>query len=307
MSQGLYKTNFHFENQTDFYRGKVRDVYYFKDKIALIATDRISAFDCILPRPIPYKGQVLNQLAWHFLENTRHQVPNWSISMPNANTTIGYRCEPFKVEIVVRAYLAGHAWRLYKAGRREICGQNLPEGLREADPLPQLIITPTTKAAQGHDQDISPSEIIKQGLLTDKQYQQIEAYAFQLFSMGAKMANDKNLILVDTKFEFGQFENKIMLMDEIFTPDSSRYYYADTYVQNQEKGIRQKQLSKEFVREWLMQNNFQGLEGQQMPAMPNYFVNEVTEKYVELYQILTGKKFYKADNEDFINSIKKYL
>ncbi|WP_118951359.1 phosphoribosylaminoimidazolesuccinocarboxamide synthase [Taibaiella helva] len=282
-------------HQTAFYKGKVRDVYTIGDKhLAMVVSDRISAFDVVLPRPIPFKGQVLNQIAAYFLDATKDIVPNWVLdgtSLPNA--TIGLKCETFPVEMVIRGNLTGHAWRTYKTGARELCGVLLPEGLKENDYFPEPIITPTTKAHEGHDEDISREEIIKQGLVSEKDYEQLEKYTRALFERGRQMANERGLILVDTKYEFGKIGDTIYLIDEIHTPDSSRYFYKDGFEDRQAKGEDQRQLSKEFVREWLMANGFQGKEGQQVPEMTDEFVNSVTDRYAELYNYITGKEFVK--------------
>ncbi|RNI29018.1 phosphoribosylaminoimidazolesuccinocarboxamide synthase [Rufibacter latericius] len=289
--QALKETNFHFPEQTGFYRGKVRDVYYFKDKLALVATDRISAFDVVLPRAIPYKGQVLNQIAASFLEATANVVPNWVLSHPAPNVTIGRQCETFKVEMVIRGYLAGHAWREYSAGKRTLCGVALPEGLRENDPFPEPIITPTTKASEGHDEDISREEILRQGIVAEQDYVQLEEYTRALFKKGTELAAERGLILVDTKYEFGKANGIIYVIDEIHTPDSSRFFYSEGYQERQEKGEPQRQLSKEFVRQWLIENGFQGKEGQQVPEMTDSKISEISQRYIELYEQLLGKKF----------------
>lgn len=303
--QCIEATHFQFKGQTGFYRGKVRDVYYIGEQYLLsIATDRISAFDVILPRAIPYKGQVLNQLAAYFLKATAHIVPNWLISVPDANVSYGYRCKPLPVEIVVRGYLAGHAWRQYQAGRRALCGVPLPEGLRENDPLPEPIITPTTKASQGHDEDISKQEIIEKRLVPADVYEQIEHYAIKLYIEGARMAKQQGLILVDTKYEFGLFEGKLLLMDEVHTPDSSRYFYADGYEERQKAGQPQQQLSKEFVRQWLIAHGFMGQAGQTIPEMTDDWVNEISLRYQNLYSQLTGQKF-EPESEPWENRILK--
>ncbi|MBC3542209.1 phosphoribosylaminoimidazolesuccinocarboxamide synthase [Rufibacter sediminis] len=293
--QALKETNFHFPEQTGFYRGKVRDVYYFKDKLALVATDRISAFDVVLPRAIPYKGQVLNQIAASFLEATANVVPNWVLSQPAPNVTIGRQCETFKVEMVIRGYLAGHAWREYSAGKRTLCGVTLPEGLRENDPFPEPIITPTTKAAEGHDEDISREEILRQGIVAEEDYVQLEAYTRALFKRGTELAAERGLILVDTKYEFGKADGIIYVIDEIHTPDSSRFFYSEGYQERQESGETQRQLSKEFVRQWLIENGFQGKEGQQVPEMTDSKITEISQRYIELYEQLLGKKFVPQD------------
>jgi phosphoribosylaminoimidazole-succinocarboxamide synthase len=301
----LAETNFQFPNQTAFYRGKVRDVYSFEDRLLMVASDRISAFDVVLPRAIPYKGQVLNQIASHFLQATADVVPNWLVSVPDPNVSIGQKCETFAVEMVVRGYLAGHAWREYKAGKREVCGVALPDGLYENDKLPTPIITPTTKAHQGHDEDISRIEILSRGIVSEANYVQLERYALALFDRGTALAAARGLILVDTKYEFGQLNGQILLIDEVHTPDSSRYFYADVYAENQQKGLTQKQLSKEFVREWLIANGFQGKDGQTVPHMSDDWVNEISERYIELYEKVTGQRFIKADTEDILNRIEK--
>lgn len=305
--QAVKETNFKFPNQTSFYRGKVRDVYTINNQLIMVASDRISAFDHVLPRPIPYKGQVLNQIATYFLEGTRDIVPNWLMSTPDENVAIGIACEPFKVEMVIRGYLAGHAWRTYKSGLRTLCGVTLPEGLQESDPFPSPIITPATKAEEGHDEDISKEEIIRQGIVSAEDYALLEKYTYALFQRGSQMAAKQGLILVDTKYEFGKKDGKIYLIDEIHTPDSSRYYYKEGYEERQAKRERQKQLSKEFVREWLMANGFQGKEGQQMPYMPDEMVQSVTARYIELYERITGKPFQKGDSQYITTRIEKNI
>jgi phosphoribosylaminoimidazole-succinocarboxamide synthase len=287
--QALKETNFKFPGQTGFYRGKVRDVYYFGNIMAMVATDRISAFDVVLPRAIPDKGRVLNQIAAKNLEATKTLVPNWVLSVPDPNVTIGFTCETFPVEMVIRGYLAGHAWREYKAGKRMLCGVPLPDGLKENDKLPHPIITPTTKAHEGHDEDISKEQILSQGLVNERDYTQLEEYTYTLFAKGSALAAARGLILVDTKYEFGKNQGKIFLIDEVHTPDSSRYFYADGYAERQAKGEPQKQLSKEFVRQWLIENGFQGKEGQQVPAMTDDVVTSISARYQELYQQVTGK------------------
>jgi phosphoribosylaminoimidazole-succinocarboxamide synthase len=267
MYKGIKATHFHLPGQTAFYKGKVRDVYTCGDQLVMVATDRISAFDVVLEKPIPYKGQVLNQLAAHFLRATADIVPNWLLATPDPNVSIGLKCEPFPIEMVIRGYLAGHAWREYKSGKRELCGVSLPDGLKENDRLPAPIITPTTKAVHGHDEDISKDEILKQGLVSPENYQQLESYTYALYARGVKMAEQRGLILVDTKYEFGMYQGKIHLIDEIHTPDSSRYFYKEGYESRQEKGESQKQLSKEFIRQWLIERGFQGKEGQVQPTM----------------------------------------
>lgn len=284
------------KNQTNFYKGKVRDVYTIADKyLVMQVSDRISAFDVVLPRPIPYKGQVLNQIAAQFLEATKDIVPNWVINVPLPNVTIGHKCETYPVEMIVRGNIAGSAWRAYKAGKREICGVALPEGLKENDFLPAPILTPTTKAMEGHDEDISREEIIAQGIIPEREYEQIEKYALAVFKRGCEIAKEHGLILVDTKYEFGKKDGQIYLIDEIHTPDSSRYFYKEGFEERQAAGEPQKQLSKEFVREWLMENGFQGKDGQQVPEMTDEVVNQISERYIELYEHVTGKKFVKKD------------
>lgn len=292
--QAILETHFSLPGQTSFYRGKVRDVYTVGQQLIMVASDRISAFDHVLPRPIPFKGQVLNQIAAHFLQATSDIVPNWLLATPDPNVSVGLACEPFRVEMVIRGYLAGHAWREYQAGKRHVSGAPMPDGLREGDPFPEPIITPATKAEEGHDEDISRDEILRLGIVSEEDYGQLEAYTHALFRRGTAMARQQGLILVDTKYEFGKRDGKIYVIDEIHTPDSSRYYYLDGYEERQRRGERQKQLSKEFVREWLMTHGFQGKEGQLMPEMPDAFVWEVSERYIELYENITGKPFEKA-------------
>jgi len=294
----LFETNFDFPGQTDFYRGKVRDVYTVGGRLVMVASDRISAFDHVLPRPIPYKGQVLNQVANFFLEATRDIAPNWVEAAPHPNVTVGRICEPFKVEMVIRAHLAGHAWREYQAGQRSLCGVEMPDGMLEGDAFPEPIITPATKAETGHDEDISKGEIIQSGLVSAAEYEILENYTRALFRRGSEMANERGLILVDTKYEFGKKDGQIYLIDEIHTPDSSRYYYLEGYEARQRRGERQPQLSKEFVREWLMAHGFQGQEDQLMPEMPDSLVWEVSERYIQLYETITGKAFQKANTRD---------
>lgn len=298
------ETNFNFEGQTGFYRGKVRDVYDFGDKVVMIASDRISAFDVILPRPITSKGQVLNQIASKFLNATKDIAPNWLLATPDPNVSVGIKCETFPVEMVVRGYLVGHAWRTYKSGLRTLCGVNLPEGMVENQKFPTPIITPTTKAHEGHDEDISREEIISRGLVSEEKYAQLEKYALALFARGTEMAAEKGLILADTKYEFGEKDGVIYLIDEIHTPDSSRYFYADVYEENLGKGLPQKQLSKEFVREWLIANNFQGKEGQTIPEMTDEKVEEISKRYIELYEKVTGEKFEASASGDVIARIE---
>ena len=301
----LRETNFQLPGQTAFYRGKVRDVYTIGDTLLMVASDRISAFDHILPAPIPYKGAVLNQIAAYFLNATRDICPNWLISNPDPNVAIGHRCEPVRVEMVIRGYLAGHAARTYASGERLLCGVTMPEGMRENDRFPEPIITPTTKADEGHDADISREEILAQGIVSQKDYELMEAYTRALFQRGTEMAAKQGLILVDTKYEFGKLNGEIVLMDEIHTPDSSRYFYAEGYEDRQAAGEKQKQLSKEFVREWLMANGFQGKDGQQMPVMPETFIQEITDRYVELYEKVTGKGFVKDESIDIVSRIER--
>ena len=289
-------THFNFPEQTAFYKGKVRDVYSIgEDLLVMIASDRISAFDVVLPRAIPFKGQVLNQIAAHMLEATADVVPNWRLASPDPNITIGHRCEPFKVEMVIRGYLTGHAWRTYNSGLRELCGVTLPEGLKEHDRLPEPIITPTTKASEGHDEDISREQIIAQGIVSESDYLQLEIYTKALFARGTELAAARGLILVDTKYEFGNLGDQILLMDEIHTPDSSRYFYAEGYTERQASGEQQRQLSKEFVREWLIANNFMGKEGQNVPEMTDAWLDEISNRYIELYEQVTGKVFERQD------------
>jgi phosphoribosylaminoimidazole-succinocarboxamide synthase len=303
----IQETNFHFPGQSAFYRGKVRDVYTVGEVLIMVASDRISAFDHILSRPIPHKGAVLNQTAAHFLNATRDICPNWLIASPDPNVAIGHRCEPVRVEMVIRGYLAGHAARCYANGERRLCGVPMPDGMRENDPFPTPIITPTTKAAAGHDEDISREEILAQGLVQEEDYALMEKYTRALFQRGTEMARERGLILVDTKYEFGKKDDEIILMDEIHTPDSSRYFYAEGYAERQTRGERQQQLSKEFVREWLMANGFQGKEGQQMPWMPDDFVAQITERYIELYETVTGRAFQRDPSADLSARIERNI
>jgi phosphoribosylaminoimidazole-succinocarboxamide synthase len=303
--EALKETNFNFTGQTGFYRGKVRDVYYFQDRLAIVATDRISAFDVVLPRAIPYKGQVLNKIAAFSLAATADLVPNWVLAQPDPNLTIGVKCEPYKVEMVIRGYLAGHAWREYKSGKREICGQQLPEGLRENDQLPEPIITPTTKAAEGHDEDISPENIIATNLVSESEYAQLAQYTRALFKRGSEIAAQRGLILVDTKYEFGKANGKIYLIDEIHTPDSSRYFYQEGYEERQAKGEPQRQLSKEFVRQWLLENNFSGQAGQQVPEMTDAWLEQISARYIELYEVVTGKEFVRVPYDNIYERIQR--
>lgn len=305
MATTLVKTDFNFPGQTAVYHGKVRDVYTIDDNImVMVATDRISAFDVILPEGIPYKGQMLNQIAAYFLDATADVVPNWKLAVPDPMVTVGYKCEGFKVEMIIRGYLTGSAWREYKNGCRSICGVALPEGMRENEKFPTPIITPTTKADEGHDENISKEEIIAQGIVSREDYEQLEKYTYALFERGSQMAAEKGLILVDTKYEFGKRDGKIYLIDEIHTPDSSRYFYAEGYQEKFEKGEPQKQLSKEFVRQWLIENGFMGQEGQQVPEMSDEYVNSVSERYIELYEHIVGKPFVKSDTEHIDERIK---
>lgn len=306
MNQTITDTNYNFPSQEAIYKGKVREVYSLKnDVLVMIASDRISAFDHILPKGIPYKGQVLNQVATMFLEATRDIVPNWLIGTPDPCVAIGLKCEPIRVEMVIRGYLAGHSAREYKAGKRLLCGVPLPEGMKENDKFPTPIITPASKAEEGHDEDISREEIIGQNIVAEEIYVQLENYTRALFQRGTEMAAARGLILVDTKYEFGMKDGKVYLIDEIHTPDSSRYFYADGYAERQEKGEEQKQLSKEFVRQWLIEHDFQGLDGQIMPDMPDEFVDVITERYIELYEKIIGKPFEKADNSNIEARIEK--
>ncbi len=306
MSQAITESNFHFKGQKSVYHGKVRDVYTLDNGLlVMVASDRISAFDHILPKGIPFKGQVLNQVATMFLEATKDIVPNWLIATPDPSVAVGIACEPIRIEMVIRGYLSGHAAREYKAGRRVLCGVTMPEGMIENDRFPEPIITPATKADEGHDEDISREEIIARGILPEETYQQLEKYTRALFQRGTEMAAKQGLILVDTKYEFGLKDGEIYLIDEIHTPDSSRYFYADGYEERQAKGEAQKQLSKEFVRQWLIENGFQGLEGQTMPVMPDEFVQTVTDRYIELYEKITGKSFVKSDTSDIADRIQK--
>lgn len=296
--KAITHTDFTFDGQVGKYTGKVRDVYDIDGKyLVMVVTDRISAFDVVLPEGIPYKGQVLNQIAAKFLDATADIIPNWKIAVPDPMVTVGHKCEPFKVEMVVRGYLSGHAWREYREGKRTICGVPMPDGMVENQKFPHPIITPTSKASEGHDEDISKEEIIASGLVGREDYEQLEKYTLAIFERGTRMAAEKGLILVDTKYEFGKKDGVIYLMDEIHTPDSSRYFYADGYEERLAKGEKQRQLSKEFVREWLMANGFQGKEGQKVPEMTPDIVNGITDRYIELYEHITGEKFVKADTE----------
>ena len=307
--KALKETNYHFQNQSKMYRGKVRDVYFISDTyLAMVATDRISAFDHVLPKGIPYKGQVLNQLAARFLDATKDIVPNWLIAVPDPNVSVGKKCQPIMVEMVIRGYLSGHAWREYSSGKRMICGVEMPDGMRESDPFPKPIITPATKAEEGHDEDISREEIIAQGIVEQSIYEKLEGFTRRLFKRGTEIAERQGLILVDTKYEFGVDVNgEIILIDEIHTPDSSRYFYKDGYQSRQDRGEPQKQLSKEFVRQWLISEGFQGLAGQVMPNMPNDFVQSGSERYIELFELITGDKFIKADTEHIQSRVESNL
>lgn len=311
MTQAIIESKLNLDSQQDVYRGKVRDVYNLEDEyLLMVASDRISAFDVVLPRGIPYKGQVLNQIAAKFLDATEDIVPNWKIAVPDPMVTFGRKCEPFMVEMVIRGYLTGHAWREYRSGKRMICGEPLPEGLKENQKFDKPIITPTTKALEGHDEDISKDEIIAKDLVSKQDYEKLEEYTYALIERGTQIAEEKGLILVDTKYEFGVYNNEIYLIDEIHTPDSSRYFYLDEYQDRFEKGQPQKQLSKEFVREWLMEKGFQGKEGQPVPEMTDEFVNQVSARYIELYEKITGEKFEKTDVSDVPlrveNNVKRF-
>jgi len=308
MSNAITKTGFNLPGQTDLYIGKVRDVYHIKDELLImVTTDRISAFDVVLPKGIPYKGQVLNQIAAKFLDATSDIVPNWKIATPDPMVTVGRLCEPFKVEMVIRGYLSGHAWREYKEGKRSICGIAMPEGMKENDRFPEPIITPTTKAMIGHDEDISREEIISSSLVSEDEYLKLEDYTRKLYQRGTEIAARMGLILVDTKYEFGKDGEDIFLIDEIHTPDSSRYFYLEGYDRRQAAGESQKQLSKEFVREWLIANDFQGKEGQQVPEMTDLFVNQVSERYIELYESITGIPFERADISDVLGRVERNI
>lgn len=309
MSNAIVETRFSFPKQKSFYKGKVRDVYNIDDKILImVVSDRISAFDVVLPKGIPYKGQVLNQIAAKFLDATSDIVPNWKIATPDPMVTIGKRCEPYPVEMIVRGYLTGSSWREYKKGARQICGVPIPDGMKEHERFPEPILTPTTKAEQGrHDENISREEIIKEGLVPEKEYEMLEKYSLALFRRGSEIANKMGLILVDTKYEFGKKDGEIILIDEIHTPDSSRYFYLKGYEERQAKGEAQKQLSKEFVREWLMEHGFQGLEGQQLPELTDDFVKQISERYIELYENITGEKFIKSDTANVVKRVQKNI
>lgn len=306
MSKAIVESNFQFPKQKSVYKGKVRDVYNINGEyLVMVVSDRISAFDVVLPKGIPYKGQVLNQIASKFLDATADIVPNWKIATPDPMVTVGHMCEPFKVEMVIRGYLTGHAWREYRSGKRQLCGVALPEGMRENEKFPEPIITPTTKASEGHDEDISREEILATGLVGEADYVMLEKYTRALYQRGVEIAAQKGLILVDTKYEFGKKDGVIYLIDEIHTPDSSRYFYAEGYEQRLEKGEEQKQLSKEFVRQWLIENGFQGKDGQQVPEMTEAFVEQVSERYIELFESITGDQFVKANADDVNARIEK--
>ncbi len=305
MSNTVVKTDFNFPRQKSVYKGKVRDVYNIDDRfMVMVVTDRISAFDVVLPRGIPFKGQMLNQIASIFLDSTADICPNWKIATPDPNVMVGHFCDPFPVEMIIRGFLTGSSWRTYKKGAREICGVRIPDGMREHERFPEPIVTPTTKAKEGHDEDISREEIIKQGLVSEEDYATLEKYTIELFKRGSEIADEKGLILVDTKYEFGKKDGKIYLIDEIHTPDSSRYFYKDGYEERFAKGEQQKQLSKEFVREWLMDHGFQGKSGQEVPFMSDDFVNSVSERYMELFESITGENFEKADTSDILNRME---
>lgn len=305
MSKALTRTDYQFKGQKSVYHGKVRDVYDVDDKLVMVATDRISAFDVILPKGIPFKGQVLNQIAASFLDATADIVPNWKLATPDPMVTVGLKCEGFRVEMIIRGYLTGSAWRDYRDGCRNLCGNVLPEGMRENERFPEPLVTPTTKADEGHDENISKEEIIAQGLVSKEDYELMEQYTRALFKRGSEIAASKGLILVDTKYEFGKRDGKIYLIDEIHTPDSSRYFYADGYQEKFEKGEPQKQLSKEFVRQWLIEHDFMGKEGQTVPEMTDEYVESVSERYIELYEHITGESFVKAESENIEERIRK--
>ncbi|MBS3806845.1 MAG: phosphoribosylaminoimidazolesuccinocarboxamide synthase [Bacteroidales bacterium] len=308
MQKPILRTNFEFPGQKDVYKGKVRDVYNINDEyLVMIVTDRISAFDVVLPRGIPYKGQVLNQIADWFLDASSQIVPTWKVATPDPNVMIGHKTEPYPVEMVIRGYLTGHAWREYKAGKRQICGEPLPEGMQQHQKFERPILTPTTKAHEGHDEDISKDEIIRQGLVPKEEYEKLEEYSLKLFEQGTRMAKDKGLILVDTKYEFGKKDGQIYLIDEVHTPDSSRYFYAEGYQERFDKGEPQRQLSKEFVREWLVEKGFQGKEGQNVPDMSDDFIQKVAERYIELFEKITGEKFQYMESHDVESRIEENI
>jgi len=305
MYNGIFSTDFQFNSQISKYEGKVRDVYHLDDKIVMVVTDRVSCFDVILPKPIPFKGQILNQIAKKFLKITKDIVPNWVESVPDPNVTIGKKCNPFEVEMVIRGYLSGHAWREYKLGKRELCGVELPNGMKENDKFPSPIITPSSKAQVGHDIDLSKDEIIQSNLINKSDYKKIEEFTYTLFEKGTEYAKSRGLLLVDTKYEFGLYNGKVLLIDEIHTPDSSRYFYEESYQKLQDEGEKQKQLSKEFLREWLIENGFQGKEGEEVPEMNDEIVNSVSERYIELYENLIGEKFEKRNTINILNQIEE--
>jgi len=307
MEKAIKTTNFNFPKLSEKYEGKVRDVYHLDNKLVMVVTDRISAFDYVLPRAIPFKGQILNQIAKKFLKMTEDIVPNWIESVPDPNVTIGKNCETFPIEMIIRSYLTGHAWREYKSGKRKLCGVNMPDGMKEHDKCPTPIITPTTKAQVGHDEDISKEEIINSGLVLKSEYEKLEEYTYKIFERGSKYAKSKNLLLVDTKYEFGKFNGEIILIDEIHTPDSSRYFYADTYEKLQNSDKNQKQLSKEFVREWLIKNGFQGKNGQTIPEMSDEIVKSASERYIELYENIVGEKFIKRNTTNILEEIESNI
>jgi len=305
MYNGIFSTDFQFNNQISKYEGKVRDVYHLDNKIVMIVTDRVSCFDVILPKPIPFKGQILNQIAKKFLKITKDIVPNWVESVPDPNATIGKKCNPFEIEMVIRGYLSGHAWREYKLGKRELCGVELPNGMKENDKFPSPIITPSSKAQVGHDIDLSKDEIIQSNLISKSDYKKLEEFTYALFEKGTEYAKSRGLLLIDSKYEFGLYNEKILLIDEIHTPDSSRYFYEQSYEELQDKGEKQRQLSKEFLREWLIENEFQGNEGEEVPEMNDEIINSVSERYIELYENLIGEKFEKRNTIDILNQIEK--
>tara|TARA_B110000014_G_scaffold166196_1_gene117603 strand:+ start:2299 stop:3234 length:936 start_codon:yes stop_codon:yes gene_type:complete len=307
MGSGIQNTNFKFDNLLKKYTGKVRDVYHFDQKLVMVVSDRISAFDVVLPRPIPFKGQILNQIAEKFLKLTENIVPNWIDSVPDPNVTIGKKCDTFPIEMVIRGYLTGHAWREYKEGKRMLCGVEMPDGMKEHDKFPKPIITPTTKAKVGHDIDISREDIISSGIVSKADYEKLENYTYQLYKKGTEYALSKNLLLVDTKYEFGKYKNNIILIDEIHTPDSSRYFYADTYQGLQDKDQDQRQLSKEFVRQWLIENGFQGKENQEVPLMSDEIINSISKRYIELYENITGESFIKRKTENMMKDIESNI
>lgn len=307
MTEGIKETHFNFPGQQDFYRGKVRDVYFFENELIMIASDRISAFDVVLPRAIPFKGQVLNQIAAKFLDRTSDIVPNWLRASPDPNASVGLKCETYPVEMVIRGYLAGHAWREYRDGKRLLCGVPMPDGLKENDKLPEPIITPTTKAHEGHDEDISREEILAQGLVTEAEYVQLENFTRALFQRGTEIAAERELILVDTKYEFGKVDGQIYLIDEVHTPDSSRYFYAEGYQERQDRDEKQKQLSKEFVRQWLIENGFQGKDGQTVPEMTDTVVKSISERYIELFENVTGDRFEKPAESNPLERIESNI